>query len=78
MGIGRKSYNVCMGIADQIRRAATRQNLSVYRIAKDCGLDQSGLNKFFNGSKDVLTTTVADKLMDYLGLEVRPKRRDRS
>jgi hypothetical protein len=64
-----------MNITEQIRRAAQRRQLSVYRIAKDCGLDQSGLNKFFNGTKDVLTTPVVDILMDYLDLEVRPKQR---
>ena len=64
-----------MSIANSIRAAARRKNVSVYRIAKDCGLDQSGLNKFFNGTKDTLTTPVADRLLDYLGLEVRPKQR---
>jgi hypothetical protein len=62
-----------MSIAQAIRNAARRKKLSVYRIAKDCGLDQSGLNKFFNGSKSVLTTPVVDKLLDYLDLEVRPR-----
>ena len=63
-----------MDIGEEIRRAARRKGVSVYRIAKDCGLDQSGLNKFFNSTKHVLTTPVVDKLLDYLDLEVRPKR----
>jgi hypothetical protein len=62
-----------MNLLQEIRAAARRKRLSVYRIAKDCELDQSGLNKFFNGTKSVLTTPVVDKLLDYLDLEVRPK-----
>ena len=62
-----------MSITGSIRSAAKRRGVSVYQIAKDTGLNQSGLNRFFNGSKDTLTTDVADKLLRYFELEVRPR-----
>ncbi len=43
-----------------LRKAAGRSGLSVYRIAKDAGVDQSTLNKFLKG----------DRLFRYFGLRV--------
>lgn len=63
-------------LAASLRAAAEDSGLSVYRIAKDSGVDQSTLNKFLNGDRDNLTLEVADRLFKYFGLRVvcRPRR----
>lgn len=55
-----------LSLAEHIRDAAKASGLSVYRIAKDTGVDQSTLNKFLNGSRDNLRLDVADRLFRYL------------
>ena len=57
-------------LAAAIRDAAGRSGLSVYRIAKDAGVDQSTLNKFLNGDRDNLRLDVADRLFRFFGLRV--------
>ena len=63
-------------LADQLREAARDSGLSVYRLAKEGGVDQSTLNKFLSGGRDNLTLEIADRLFRVLGLRVtRSKRR---
>jgi transcriptional regulator with XRE-family HTH domain len=57
-------------LAAAIRNAAERSGLSVYRIAKDAGVDQSTLNKFLNGDRDNLRLDIADRLFRFFGLRV--------
>jgi DNA-binding Xre family transcriptional regulator len=64
-----------MDIADILRKVTRQRQLSVYQIAKDTGLNQSGLNQFFNGTKDDLRLSTVQVLCDYLGLEIRQKRK---
>jgi len=73
----RKHYNVAMNIASTLRNVVQQQRLSVYQIAKDTGLNQSGLNQFFNGTKDDLRLSTIQVLFDYLGLEVKQKKEKR-
>jgi hypothetical protein len=63
-----------MSLADHIRKAASDSGLSVYRIAKDAGVDQSLLNKFLTGSRLNLRLDIADRLFRFLGLRVVPRR----
>jgi len=63
-----------MDIADILRKVTRQRQLSVYQIAKETGLNQSGLNQFFNGTKDDLRLSTVQVLCDYLGLEIRQKR----
>ena len=63
-----------MDIASTLRYVVEQRQLSVYQIAKDTGLNQSGLNQFFNGTKDDLMLSTIQVLFDYLGLEVRQKK----
>ena len=58
-----------------LRKAAEGSGQSVYRIAKDSGVDQSTLNKFLNGDRDNLTLDVADRLFKHFGLRVVQSRR---
>jgi transcriptional regulator with XRE-family HTH domain len=62
-------------LADHIRCAAEESGLSVYRIARETGLDQSALNRFLNGTRDNVRLDVADRLFQFLGLRVLPRRR---
>ncbi len=73
----RVHYNFAMDIASTLRNVVKQRQLSVYQIAKDTGLNQSGLNQFFNGTKDGLRLSTIQVLFDYLGLEVRQKKEKR-
>jgi DNA-binding Xre family transcriptional regulator len=64
-----------MDIADILRKVTRQRQLSVYQIAKDTGLNQSGLNQFFNGTKDYLRLSTVQVLCDYLDLEIRLKQK---
>lgn len=57
-------------LAEILRDAARRSGLSVYRIAKDAGVDQSTLNKFLKGERDGLQLDIADRLFVFFGLKV--------
>ena len=63
-----------MDIVFTLRKVVEQRQLSVYQIAKDTGLNQSGLNQFFNGTKDELRLSTVQALFDYLSLEVRRKK----
>lgn len=64
-----------LSLADQLRRAAADSGLSVYRIAKETGIDQSTLNKFLVGTRDNLRLDVADRLFRFFFRPPRPKSR---
>ena len=66
-----------ISLADQIRTAAADSGLSVYRIAKETGVDQSTLNKFLTGARDNLRQDVADRLFRFFFGPPRRKRRNR-
>lgn len=65
-------------LADLLREAARDSGMSVYRLAKEAGVDQSTLNKFLNGGRDNLTLEVADRLFRVLGLRVTRAGRGRA
>ena len=66
-----------MDIVFTLRMVVEQRQLSVYQIAKDTGLNQSGLNQFFNGTKDDLRLSTIQVLFDYIGLEVKQKKEKR-
>ncbi len=59
-------------IADTLRTAIAESGETVYAIAKGTGIAQPVLWRFMAGERD-LTLRTADKLLDYFGLEIRPK-----
>lgn len=68
-------------IAETIREEIARQELTQYRICKDLAeagtpFSQSNLSAFLRGQDMYLST--ASLLFDYLGLEVRRKKRTKS
>lgn len=64
-----------LSLANLFRRAAADSGLSVYRIAKETGIDQSTLNKFLVGARDNLRLDVADRLFRFFFRPPRPKSR---
>ncbi len=48
--------------------------LTRYRIAKDIGMNEAALGKFYHGQRG-LSTTMLDRLGEYLGLEILRRRR---
>ena len=63
---------------DTLRRAVENSNESRYRIAHGSGVAASQLARLVSGERG-LSIESAEKLADYLGLEItlRPKRRRR-
>jgi len=61
-------------LSDQLRQAIDGSGLTRYRIAKDVGMNESALGKFYNGERG-LSTKMLDRLGEYLGLEIVQRRR---
>ena len=61
-------------LADQIRQAMIDSAKTQYRIAKDTGISQPLITRFVNGDRGISLET-ADKLIEYLGLELKPTRK---
>jgi transcriptional regulator with XRE-family HTH domain len=62
-----------VSLADQIRQAVAASRLSVYRIAKETGVDQSTLNKFLSGARANIRLDAADRLFQFFFHPPRPK-----
>jgi transcriptional regulator with XRE-family HTH domain len=56
-------------MTDQVRQAVGNSGLTRYRIAKDTGIDESALAKFYNGHRG-LSLDNMDLLCEYLGLRI--------
>jgi transcriptional regulator with XRE-family HTH domain len=56
-------------MTDQVRQAVGNSGLTRYRIAKDTGIDESALAKFYNGLRG-LSLDNMDLLCEYLGLRI--------
>jgi predicted transcriptional regulator len=60
-------------LTDQLKRIIDESGLSIYRIAKDADVPQSGLQMFVSGQRDLRLGTV-DKLAVYFGIRfTKPK-----
>ncbi|HTM54860.1 MAG TPA: helix-turn-helix transcriptional regulator [Pirellulales bacterium] len=56
-------------LSDQIRQAIDESGLTRYRIAKETGIDESALAKFYNG-RGGLSMEAVDRLGEYLQLTI--------
>ena len=56
-------------MTDEIRQAIGDSGLTRYRIAKDTGIDESTLAKFYHGHRG-LSLDNLDRLCEYLGLRI--------
>jgi hypothetical protein len=62
--------------SDQLRRAVRESELTRYAISVRTGIDQGTLCRFIRGERGMSLDSV-DRLMDCLGLEIRPRHRKR-
>ncbi len=62
-----------LSLAEHIRLAAQASGLSVYRIAKETGVDQSTLNKFLSGTRSNIRLDIADRLFRFFFHAPRPR-----
>ena len=65
-------------MSDQLRQAIDDSGQTRYRIAKETGIDESGLAKYYNGHQG-LSADALDRLGKYLGLRIvmdrKPKKK---
>jgi hypothetical protein len=61
---------------DQLRRAVIDSGVSRYRISVESGIAESVLSRFVRGERGLNSDSI-DRLMECLGLEIRPRRRKR-
>ena len=63
-------------IIEQIAKALNKSGKSRYQISQETGIDQAVLCRIATGSgTGSCSTKTADKLCEYLGLELKPKKR---
>jgi plasmid maintenance system antidote protein VapI len=67
----RKSWN------DQIRAAIQKSGLSLYRVAKDSGVNVAPIQRFMAGEHG-LTVNSAERIGRVVGLELRLVRRSKT
>lgn len=58
-------------IVKSIAQAIEKSGKSRYQISKETGIDQAILCRIVNN--DICSMATADKLCEYLGLELRPR-----
>jgi hypothetical protein len=66
----KRSKVAAKSLSDELRIAAKESGFSVKKIAEATGLDQSGLNRFLNGTRDNIRLDVADRLFQFFKLAV--------
>lgn len=59
-------------LSDVLRRAIDDSGLTIYRIAKDCGVHFSVVARFHHGER-TLTLDTADKIAERLDLVLVPR-----
>ena len=60
--------------SESLRRAIRECGMTRYAISVRTGIAQSTLSRFMKGERG-LSLTAIDRLMDALGLEIRPRKR---
>ncbi|MFI5458034.1 MAG: helix-turn-helix domain-containing protein [Isosphaerales bacterium] len=58
--------------SEELRRATRESGMTRYAISAKTGIAQSTLCKFVQGERGLSLESI-DKLMDVLGLEIRPR-----
>ena len=67
-----------MSLADEIKAVMSENGVTAYRAAKDTGISEATLSRFFSGNRG-LSDNAMNVLLDYLGYElvitIRKKRK---
>lgn len=66
------SRTVRLTLEKSIKRALSESGKSVNSIAKESGVSQPVLQRFISGKRS-LTLDTAERLCDFLGLELKPR-----
>lgn len=66
-----------MDLAQIVREEIAEQEISLYRVSEDLGIDPTNLGRFMNQKRDLYLAT-ASKIYEYLGLEVRSTKRKKN
>jgi hypothetical protein len=61
-----------VNLGESLRRAMDGSGETLYRIAKDSGVDYAIVHKFYHRERDMKLET-ASRIVEHLGLELRPK-----
>ena len=64
-------------LTEALLQAIERRSESLYRLAKDSGIDYGTLHRFTNGAR-TLTLDTADRLAEFLELELKPRTKSRA
>lgn len=64
-----------MTIGDQLRAAIDGADVTLYRIAKDAQVDWGTIQRFVDGTRPNIRIDTIEKLCEYLGLELLPKKK---
>lgn len=60
-----------LNAVEQLREAVRQSGQSLYAVAKGSGVDYAVLSRFMHGERGLNLDTAA-RLMEHLGLELRP------
>ncbi|MGE0537939.1 MAG: helix-turn-helix domain-containing protein [Pirellulales bacterium] len=60
--------------SEELREAVRNASVSRYQISKATGISEANLSRLVHGTGGLRLETL-DKLIDYLGMELRPKKR---
>lgn len=63
-------------LAEALRQAITASEMSQATLAQETGIDPGVISRFIRGERS-LSLETASKIADLLGLELRPKKKDR-
>ena len=64
-----------MTVSAQLKAAIEARDATFYRIAKDAEVNWSALQRFVDGTRPDFRISTVDRLCEYLGLELQPKKR---
>lgn len=64
-----------MTIGDQLRAAIDAADVTLYRIAKDAEVDWGTIQRFMDGTRPNIRIDTVERLCEYLGLELQPKKK---
>lgn len=64
-----------MTIRDQLRAAIDAADVTLYRIAKDAQVDWGTIQRFMDGTRPNIRIDTVERLCEYLGLELQPKKK---
>jgi hypothetical protein len=66
-----------MTVSEALRQAIVNGGETHYRIGKETGVRPHVIDRFVSREREHLNTVTVDRLCEYLGLELRPRKKPR-